>query len=383
MSKWLRTSAALTSAALVAGVLSACSTVPGWQGEGQPLDLSRVTCNDYAKGDQDYQARVAAGLPEQPVFRTVDVLKAETGGAYLTRACTADPAQSVSTAIANRDDGLGRCESFLDLPGNRKYRWIEAAANAVSAWDGRWTEYQPELIAWVDEVCGKDKTATLTDLLPSAAVGLAPAIAAADQRRAAQAAAGAAFDEEERRRSLTTEWTDADGYTYRVDFSSLRVLAQIDVANAKPGEAFVTWAISYEGSIANLTPKRNAPFTMFAMYPIWPRDSPVCAYAATLSGNFDAFDAAPPELQEAWCRIWSPSTLSPPLSVDSSAEIPPPPTKQTRYPVPEGEAARIKQAFESPAMWVLVRNGGPTTSCGGHDATGIWTLQAANGETGC
>ncbi|MBW0252596.1 hypothetical protein [Cellulomonas sp. PS-H5] len=165
---------------------------------------------------------------------------------------------------------------------------------------------------------------------------------------------------------LTDSWADGDGYQYEVAITQAKVEASKDVANAKPGEALISWKWHVRADATNATPERNAPYPRFAVEPLWPVDSPVCAVGFYLVrqglGSNDPAHGA-----DQWCTL---STV-PQGGAGDSDELAIGETGVVRLDmnsnitvsivVPEADADAVVAALQTPAVIAMGREGG--TGC--------------------
>lgn len=89
--------------------------------------------------------------------------------------------------------------------------------------------------------------------------------------------------------TLTHAWVNSDGYTYETGVRQVQTMASVDIANAKPGEAGVTWDYIINGYVTNTTDSRVAPIPAVDVLPVWPATSALCS----LEDQYFTVDSAP------------------------------------------------------------------------------------------
>ncbi|WP_282946979.1 hypothetical protein [Cellulomonas endometrii] len=187
---------------------------------------------------------------------------------------------------------------------------------------------------------------------------------------------------------LEHAWTDADGYQYSVKLLEASGSATKDVANAKPGEALVSWKYTFSGELTNATPDRNAPFARVVVEPVWPADSPVCTAPIGYLWE-EAFNSNTSQ----WCTV---SGMPQSLVGDTPASdgIPMGTTSTVRasgalyrpVAVPEADADAIVGALQTPTMFAIGRQlagDGDTLLTDCLMESGSFYLAVATGDTGC
>jgi hypothetical protein len=93
--------------------------------------------------------------------------------------------------------------------------------------------------------------------------------------------------------TLNHQWVNSDGYSYETGVSQVQTMASVDIANAKPGEAEVTWNYIMSGYVTNTTASRIAPIPAVDVIPAWPATSALCS----LEDQYFTVDSAPIYLQ--------------------------------------------------------------------------------------
>lgn len=147
---------------------------------------------------------------------------------------------------------------------------------------------------------------------------------------------------------LTHAWSDSDGYSFSLTIDSATTTATTDVANAKPGEADISFSSNSSGTVTNATPSRNAeaPRSMY-LIPVWPADSTVCKYL---------FDAA----GEDWCSFSTPNTTgimmfpeSVTLDEGGSTTVAATQMAPIEFTVEEADADAVVAELNTPGGWML------------------------------
>jgi hypothetical protein len=93
--------------------------------------------------------------------------------------------------------------------------------------------------------------------------------------------------------TLNHQWVNSDGYSYETGVRQVQTMASVDIANAKPGEAEVTWDYIMSGYVTNTTASRIAPVPAVDVIPAWPATSALCS----LEDQYFTVDSAPVYLQ--------------------------------------------------------------------------------------
>lgn len=89
---------------------------------------------------------------------------------------------------------------------------------------------------------------------------------------------------------LNETWTDSDGYQYEFVLNGpAEATIDVDVANAKPGRARISFKLVSTGTVSNLTSDRNASAPGLIAGAVWKSSSAVCK-ALGESNNTDAAD---------------------------------------------------------------------------------------------
>lgn len=186
---------------------------------------------------------------------------------------------------------------------------------------------------------------------------------------------------------LEDAWTNEDGYSYTFTLDSAVGTAMKDIANAKPGEANISWNYSFTGTFQNTTPERNAPGAIVKVTPAWAAGSLVCSVSSMVishawSSNTDGRD-------EAFC------SLAPfPFTLGSDADIPMGGTifdetsggGMVQFAVPEASADAIIAELQSPTLWAIGRNindGAAQLLTDCLMETGAWYMSKSTMDTGC
>lgn len=183
---------------------------------------------------------------------------------------------------------------------------------------------------------------------------------------------------------LTDTWTDNDGYTYSFTLDTAAAEATKDVANAKPGEANISWSYTFSGTVTNTTPDRNAPSVELKVQPMWAAGSSLCSLIGPLVDR--AFDSNTAGREEGWC-----TRTNFPFSLSTSGDIPMDglATVQTSggsvyaIAVPEANAEAIMAELKSPTLWAVARDQGDGRLTDCLLASGGWYLSKSTADTGC
>lgn len=96
---------------------------------------------------------------------------------------------------------------------------------------------------------------------------------------------------------LIDSWVNSDGYSYSIGITKVVIDVSKDLANARPGEAIVSYQVSAFGELENTTEARNAPSprARIAISPVWNAASQVCEFLG------DAWTSNVPALQGNFC----------------------------------------------------------------------------------
>lgn len=186
---------------------------------------------------------------------------------------------------------------------------------------------------------------------------------------------------------LTDTWADDDGYTYTFSLYTATGTATKDVANAKPGEAIITWSYSLAGEVVNTTPERNAPIPNYLrIIPVWPADSPLCVLG--LAGIQWAWDSNVPGMEESWCTVMNtPFSLSnlnaDEIPMNSTLPVTTDVTVALPFPATEADADAVVAALQSPVGWAVARDTGEGRMTNCLIDSGSFYLSVATIDTGC
>lgn len=184
---------------------------------------------------------------------------------------------------------------------------------------------------------------------------------------------------------LTDTWTDDDGYSYEFSVLTAEGTASKDVANAKPGEANLTWSYTITGEVTNTTPERNAPMPSLRVEPVWPASSPVCSLGWLLIQP--AFNSNTDGREEAWCTLgnapWQPLTDGNQIMMNETVAVNASVSNPIEVPAPEADADAIIAELQAPPMWAIARNTGENLLTDCLLSSGGYYLSVATGDTGC
>lgn len=181
---------------------------------------------------------------------------------------------------------------------------------------------------------------------------------------------------------LTDEWPDRNGYTYTFALESATGEATKDVANAKPGEANISWSYALKATIGNTTPERNAPQVGVLVQPMWPAGSALCSAGSMgISYGFSSNSVD----EDAWCTLSSmPVALATGSAISMGSSVPVQGVSGGLVPltVPEASADAIIADLLAPAVWVsAIQTPEPRTEC--LIESGSWYMSASSADTGC
>lgn len=183
---------------------------------------------------------------------------------------------------------------------------------------------------------------------------------------------------------LEDAWTDDDGYTYAFELSTFTPTTEVDIANARPGEANVTWAYALTGTLTNTTPERNAPRAKVLVEAIWPAGSVICSLDS--SNVVDAWSSNTPGQGEQFCSLSNfPFSLESPSDLSMGTSLPVQTQWGGMFPlvVPEASADALVAELQSPAGWVIARDNGDGRLTDCLLETGSWYLTKSTVDTGC
>jgi hypothetical protein len=161
------------------------------------------------------------------------------------------------------------------------------------------------------------------------------------------------------------EYTDSDGYAYRIELTGASIGLYPDLEHSKPGEGMIPYELNVEGTVENLTPDRTASvrFAGAQAIPVWLSDSPACLAIDTnadwnaLSDLIDTETYCAPLGNPGVDLRWQPSTFAkdeakPGQAVGLSGDLDGRESRAVIYAEADFEDAL--QALEQPERWILV-----------------------------
>lgn len=153
---------------------------------------------------------------------------------------------------------------------------------------------------------------------------------------------------------LDDSWTTSDGYSYRVVlYRPVAPQTTLDVANAAPGRADLSFVLKVSGTIFNLTAGHNAPVPDgLRVAAGWARPNIVCdALDASMADNA--------ELNDSYCgRTFDVAAASSSIPVGGSVDFQG--AVGTIFPLVLAESAgsATEAAVKSPNAWAVLSGGG-------------------------
>lgn len=163
----------------------------------------------------------------------------------------------------------------------------------------------------------------------------------------------------------TLEYTDSDGYSFRIELTGADITLRPNIDHSKPGQAMIVYELDVKGRVENLTPDRtaNVRFVGAEAIPVWPKDSPACL-AIDLNAGFNAVTdkidtdvyCAPlgsPGTNLGWrSGIFAKDEAKPGQTVKLSGDFD---SRENRAVVyNEGDFDDALEALDQPERWVLV-----------------------------
>jgi hypothetical protein len=186
---------------------------------------------------------------------------------------------------------------------------------------------------------------------PSATASASPEVIALDPAVWDGASASATSVRE------TFDYTNGQGFQYRLTYNVAAPAATTSLINAKPGEIDVTLALTGTVTIVNKSGGRIAPASYLpALYPYW-TDPAVCALDANDGGAIkvldDAFSPGTPA-----CTRAKYSTIEVPTQLDPEGTEERPISTSDIFGVPEAEGDVLAASFAAPAGYIFLGTSG-------------------------